>query len=565
VDTTKGAVAGQPGGAGEGSAGDGGPGTTDEHGAITRAAGLLGVLTFASRIAGLGRDVVIGALFGTQVAADAFFVAFRIPNLFRRVVAEGATSTAFVPVFTSIRVRDGARAAATAAAAVGGMAAVTLTLLVVAGMLFSDQIVSLFAPGFAADPVKRDLTVRLTAATFPYLFLVGLAAWAMGTLHTFRRFTAPALGPVLLNLSIISIALVVAPSLEQPVYALVAGVMVGGFLQFAVQVPSLRACGVQLAEVVRPSHPAVGRVGMLLLPTLLGGAVYQINILVATLLASLLPTGSVSWLWYADRVFEFPLGIIAVAIGTAALPSLAGQATAGRLDEMAASTGYALKLVWALCIPASIGLWMLASPIVTVLFQRGEFSAHDTAMTAWALRAYVLGLLGVASVRVLASVFYALEKPRIPVSAAVVALVVNGLADLALMGPTDPSAPWWGAALFARVGDAVRLADLDHAGLALGTGIAASINAVALLLFARRELPDLVLGPLLSSAARHVAAAAVMAAALYAWLLAAGGPDGVGAHGELAGGLAIGLVAYGLGALALGSPEIRRLLSSVRR
>jgi len=534
----------------------------DEAGAMTRAAGILGLLTLLSRIAGLGRDVVIGAVFGTSVAADAFFVAFRIPNLFRRIVAEGAASTAFVPVFTAYRVEGGDRAAVRAASAVGGVAIVSLLGLVVLGVVLADPIVAMFAPGFADDPSKRELTVWLTAATFPYLLFVGVAAWAMGTLHTFRRFAAPAFGPVLLNLAIIVATLTLGSRLALPVDALVVGVLFGGFLQFAVQMPSLWRCGVRAGGLIHPTHPAVARVGRLLVPTILGGAVYQINILVATLFASLLPEGSVSWLWYADRVFEFPLGIIAVAVGTAALPSLSSQASAGRHDQMVRSIDYALRLVWSLCIPAMVGLWLLAVPIVTVLLQRGAFDSTDTAMTAWALRAYVFGLLGVASVRVLAAAFYALEKPRVPVFAASVALVVNAVCDLALMGPTDPTAPWWGAGWVAWLGDLVRVANLGHAGLALGTGVAASANAVLLFVFARQRLKGLAWTPLLRCFAVHGSAAAVMGLGLLAWGSYA---RAYGPYVELVGGIALGGAVYVPCALLLGSSEIRRLYASLLR
>lgn len=535
-----------------------------EHSRIARAAGLLAALTFVSRVAGLARDIVIGALFGASPAADAFFVAFRIPNLMRRVVAEGATSTAFVPVFTAFRVEEGDHGAARAAAAVGAAAVAVLAVLVVFGVVFSDPLISLFAPGFASSPEKRELTVSLTRWTFPYLFFVGLAAWAMGCLHTFRRFTAPAIGPVLLNLSIIACALLLAPTLERPVYALVAGVLIGGFLQFAVQAPSLRACGVRVRDMAATGHPAIRRVGGLMVATLLGATVYQINILVATVFASLLPDRSVSYLWYGDRVFEFPLGIIAVAVGTAALPSLSGQATAKAYGEMASSLGYSLRLVWALCLPATIGLWMLAPLIVSVLFQRGEFTAQDSAMTAWALRSYCAGLLGVASVRILAAAFYAMETPRIPVAAGMIALVVNAVADLALMGPTDPTAPWRGARAVAQLGDLLRIADLDHAGLALGTSVAATVNAVVLLALVRRRLPAILFGPLAVSLVRHAAAGAVMAASLVGlrWGLAAT-VDGLPAWLELCAAVGVGAGVFLVSAVLLGSEELGRIVAAL--
>jgi putative peptidoglycan lipid II flippase len=553
VEASKGAAGGQPSDSGA-------------RRAIASAAGLLGGLTLLSRIGGLARDVVIGSLFGASASADAFFVAFRIPNLFRRIVAEGAASTAFVPVFTSRLVEGGRPAALASSGAVGRASLITLCLIVITGVVFADQVVSLFAPGFTADPEKRRLTVELTAWTFPYLLFVGMGAWAMGTLHTFRRFAAPAYGPILLNISIITAALMLTGVFERPVFALVVGVLVGGLFQFGVQLPALWKEGLRPHHLWIRGDAAVRRVGGLLIPTLFGGAVYQVNILVATILASLLPDRSVSYLWYADRIFEFPLGIIAVAIGTAALPSLSAQAGAKQWGEMADSLAYSLRLVWALCIPATVGLWLLAPVIVEVLFQRGEFDAVDSAQTAWALRAYVFGLLGVASVRILVSVFYALELPRIPVLVAVLALVVNAVADIALMGPTDASAPWWGAVMLADLGETLAVADLRHAGLALGTSIAATINAIVLFVLAYRRLPSLDTSGLLRCLIVHVAAAGAMGLVVFF------GARLFSQQPELSSGwltvavvVPAGMLAYVAAAWALGSREVREMVAIVGR
>jgi putative peptidoglycan lipid II flippase len=525
---------------------------------------MLGGLTLVSRVTGLLRDVVIGALFGASEAADAFFVAFRIPNLFRRVVAEGASSTAFVPVFTSYREREGSQEALRAAGAVGAAAAVLLAILVLLGSLLSEEIVIVFAPGFAADPDKLGLTTRLTAELFPYLWLVGMAAWAMGALHTFRRFAEPAYGPILLNLAIVGAVLVFAPRLPRPVLALTIGVLVGGTLQFVVQLPALRRLGMRPSHTLNLRHPAVRRVGALLVPTLIGGAVYQINIIVATMFASMLPDRSVSYLWYADRLFEFPLGMVAVAVGTAALPSLASHASRARYKEMSQATRHALQLVWSLCIPATAGLWLLAEPLVSVLFERGEFTGLDSVMTARALRAYTVGLFGVASIRVLVSVFYALERPRVPVAAAVVSLVINALCDLSLMGPVTTSASSPPARAIAELSTRLSVADLDHVGLALGTSIAATVNALLLLLFAERSLRGLVSAALVRSAGRHLIATALMAAGLVAWSRLTEAVEAAPLV-ELTGGLAIGSLVYVVAAVALGSEEVRDVLGSLRR
>ncbi|RMF22427.1 MAG: hypothetical protein D6760_07500, partial [Deltaproteobacteria bacterium] len=274
-------------------------------------------------------------------------------------------------------------------------------------------------------------------------------------------------------------------------------------------------------------------------------------------LASLLPERSISYLWYADRVFEFPLGIVAVAVGTAALPSLSGQASVGRYRAMSVSTAYAMRLVWALAIPAMAGIWLLAPAIIEVLFQRGRFSPQDTAMTAWALRAYAFGMLGVATTRVLISVFYALERPRIPVLTASLALVVNAACDIALMGPPEPGPAWWGGSLVARAGGILRVADLDHAGLALGTAIAATVNAVLLFWLARRRIGPGVGEGLTGSAVRHAGCAVLMALSVTAWQHAVADAP---AWLELTGGLVIGIAVYLGAALFAGSEEISRLL-----
>ena len=440
--------------------------------------------------------MVIGAIFGASASADAFFVAFRIPNLFRRVVAEGAASTAFVPVLTSYREREGPRAALRAAGALGVVSAALLAAVSILGSLFAGPVVGLFAPGFTADPAKHLLTVSLTAAVFPYLGLVGMAAWAMGTLHTFRRFAPPAYGPVLFNVAMVTAALALSGRFAMPVYSLAVGVIAGGALQFMVQLPALRALGFD-RECLALGHPAVARVGRLLIPTVVGGAVYQINVLVGTVLGSMLPARSISYLWYADRLFEFPLGIIAVAVGTAVLPTMASHASGARYGAMASGTEHALQLVWALCIPATVGLWILAPCLVETLFQRGEFGRTDTLMTADALRAFVVGLVGVASARVLVSVFYALERPRVPVITGMFALVVNAVCDFVSMGPVPPATSL-ASRLISELSTRWSFAALGHVGLALGTSIAATINAVLLFAFARRLLPGFAKGRLIA-------------------------------------------------------------------
>ncbi|HYC01338.1 MAG TPA: murein biosynthesis integral membrane protein MurJ [Candidatus Limnocylindrales bacterium] len=535
---------------------DGQPPLSDERARLTGAAQVLAGMTALSRASGLVRDVVIGATFGTGAGADAFFAAFRLPNLFRRIAAEGAASAAFVPVFTSALLRSGTAGAAQAAAAVGGVTIVSLAVLSAIGMAAAEPLTDLLAPGFAADPEKRALTVSLTRWLFPYLLLVGTAAWAMGVLHTFRNFAVPAWGPVLLNASIIACAWLLRPALSPPEYALVIGVLLGGSLQVAVQVPWLLRIGLRPRMFLDIADAAVRRTGPLLVAAVFGGAVYQLNVLVATLLASLLPAGSVSFLWYADRLFEFPLGIVAVAVGTAALPTMAALAREERRRELAATVVHSLSLTLAWCLPAALGLLLLAPDIVELLLQRGRFTAHDTVMTAWALQAQAPGLIGVAAARVLSGAFYALDRPRVPVLAAALAVVANAIMALALMGPPEPSAPavahWIGAA-----GAAVRIADLRHAGLALATAVAASINAAILLVMLRVRLRELSLRAVLGPIVVHAGAAAVMAATVAAVRSALAAPGGEGAAVRVAAAMTAGVATYVAAAWAMGSAQIR--------
>lgn len=535
---------------------------TSERGNVTRAAGVVGALTLLSRMSGLARDIVISGVFGAGTGADAFFVAFRIPNLMRRLVAEGAAATAFVPVFTDRLVAEGRAGLARASAAVGGVFSLVLLAICVVGVLAARPLVELFAPGFVATAGKADLTISLTRWTFPYLFFAGGAAWAMGTLHTVRTFGVSALGPILFNVTLLTAALTLSGTMETPVFALVVGVLAGGALQFAVQLPALWKVGVRPADLLRFRDAAVGRVMRLMSVVVFGAAVYQVNVLLATILASLLPEGSVSYLWYADRVFEFPLGVVAVAVGTAALPSLSSQAKSGEFAAMAETVNHSLRLTWVLCLPAMAGLWVLAEPITELLFERGRFDAHDSAMTAWALRWYVPGLFAVGSMRVLVAPFYALERPRVPVRIAAVALVVNIAVGIALMGPVDVPETWPAAGAFEALARSIAIVDLRHAGLALATGVSAAFNALALAVALTRLLPPVGWGGLAVCAARHCVACAVLVVAVLAVSSRLGG---AGAAVELAVAIPAGAVAYVIAAWLLGSEELGELRSALLR
>lgn len=531
---------------------------------IARAAGIVGALTLVSRVTGLLRDAVIGYAFGTGAAADAFFVAFRIPNLLRRFVAEGASSIAFVPVFTQYLTTRGRAEALTVARILTTILAVPLVLLTVVGVGFAPWWVGFFAPGFSVDPPKLALTVRLTRIMFPFIALVGLVAISGGLLNSLRRFAVPAMSSVLLNLAMIGAVWMMCPRLATPIDGLAAGVLLGGILQVLLQIVPLLREGVVLRPLWAPRHPAVRHVLGLMAPVLFGAAVYQVNLMFNTIFASLLPAGSVSYLWYADRVFEFPLGLFAVAVGTAALPSFAAQAARQAYGELRASLGFAIRLTSFITLPATAGLIVLATPITVVLFRRGAFGMAEAEMTARALQAFSAGLWAVSLVRILVPACYALHDTRTPVWSGLAAFVANLAFNIMFIGPIEGgSSPWRGAVAWAT--GHLGLVDLRHAGLALSTSLAAAVNLLLLAAVVVRRLGGLDWRDLGISCARSAAATTVMipvvalAGRLVDW---ASAPFWMAAGGL---GLAIGagLIVFAGTAYAVGSTEavvIARLL-----
>lgn len=539
-----------------------------ENRRIVRAAGLVGFFTLLSRIAGLARDAAIGYYFGTGAAADAFFVAFRIPNLLRRFVAEGAMSVALVPVFTDYLTNRSRRDAFEAASALATLMAIVLLALTAIGVAFAPAWTALFAPGFRDAPGKFELTVTLTRWMFPYIFTVSLVALASGLLNALRHFAAPAMAPIFLNLSVITAAVVLCPRLAVPAYGLAYGVLIGGLLQLAVQIAPLLRLGVHLVPRWQPRHEAVGRALRLMGPMVFGAAVYQVNLMIGSVLASVLPSGSVSYLWYADRVFEFPLGIFAVALGTAALPSFSAQAARHAYGELRHSLTFSIRLTNVIVLPAAVGLVTLATPIVAVLFQRGAFGSEEVARTAQALDAFAVGLWSVALVRLVVPAFYAMEDTRTPVFTAAVAFLVNCACSLSLMGPVAPSAESRMADAIAAATQRLSLFDLRHAGLALSTSIAASANLLLLLLLLRHRLGSLEWRGILASFARSGVASAAMVPAVrgIAGMTVWTEPGHTIVHaGVLACAMLAGVLVFGLVALALGGEEVHALVRLMRQ
>jgi putative peptidoglycan lipid II flippase len=427
-----------------------------EHSRVARAAGVVGMATMLSRVFGFIRDMVVAAFFGAGAATDAFFVAFRIPNLLRRLLGEGSLTVAFVPVFTEYLTRKSREEAFELANVVFTILSIILVIVSLIGVLLSPLIVLAMAPGFANLPYQFDLAVFLTRLMFPYIFFISLVALCMGILNSLRHFAAPALSPVILNLCMIIATLMLHPFFTEPIVALAIGVMAGGVLQLAMQWPFLVKMGIRLKLNFNFRHPGLRQMGRLLIPTLIGSAVYQLNIFISTILASLLAKGSVSFLYYADRVVELPLGVFAIAVGTATLPSLSEQAAKGSFDDLKKTLSFSLRLIFFIAIPATVALIALRVPIISVLFQRGAFNASSAILTAQALFYYALGLWAFSAIRVIDAAFFALQDRKSPLKAAFVALFINIAMSVILMYP------------------------LKHGGLALATSIASAVNVLML-------------------------------------------------------------------------------------
>ena len=437
--------------------------SSDDHHAVAKAAGLIGAATFSSRILGFIRDMVLARLFGATAAADAFFVAYRIPNLLRELFAEGSMSAAFIPVFTQYHTSRTKREAWEFASAMFTTLLTIVTAMMLIGIAAAPGIVWALAPGFHDDPQKLALTTLLTRLMFPYLLFISLAALAMGVLNSLRAFAAPALSPVLFNVFIIGCAVLLSPMLPEPIYGVAIGVVAGGAAQFAMQLPGLARRGMLFTFRFEPSHPGVKQVGALLVPSLLGLSVTQVNITISTILASFF-AGGPTYLFYGMRLIQFPLGIFGVALATAILPTLSAQAARGALDEMRSTLGFGVRMIVFIIVPAMLGLILLRVPIVHLFFEHGTFTAADTAATALAVLCYAVGLWAFAGVRIIVAAFYSLHDTKTPAWTAVAAVTANLLLSLILMGP------------------------LRHAGLALATALAGMVNAVVLVALLNRRL-----------------------------------------------------------------------------
>jgi len=427
-----------------------------ENHKIAKAATTIGMGTLLSRILGFLRDMVIAHFFGAGMAADAFFVAFRIPNLWRRLVGEGSLTISFIPVYTEYLTQKSEEETRKVTHIAFTIAGVILLILTLFGILFSPILIQVIAPGFTQVPEKFQLTVTLNQIIFPYLFFMGLFALCMGILNSYRHFFAPAIAPIFLNISIIVSVFLFYHTFRIPVMTLALGVVAGGVIQFLFQLPFLWKKRITFRFNFNFKHPAIKRIGLLMVPGLIGTAVYQINVFIDTIFASFLPSGSVSYLFFADRLMEFPLGIFAIAIGMASLPSLSGLAAQGKMEELKETLSFAFRLVSFISVPAMVGLIALKTPIVNLLFQRGLFDASATEKTAFALLFYSVGLWAIAGARTIVPAFYSLQDTWTPLKIALICLGSNVIFIGILIFP------------------------LKHGGLALATSLSSTLNLILL-------------------------------------------------------------------------------------
>lgn len=418
---------------------------------------VVGVMTLISRISGLVRDIVFANIMGSGLIADAFFVAFRIPNFFRRIFGEGAFSQSFIPVYSEYREKNSAEEVRAFVDHMTGMLGAILVVLTLLGIWAAPAFVTVIAPGYLDEPDKFAVTVDSLRLTFPYLLFISLVAMSQGLLNTCGRFGPPAVTPVLLNLCMIAAAVWLVPFTANEAIAVSLGVLGAGVLQLAFQVPFLRQENVLPVPRPRPGDPGVRRVFRLMLPAIFGVSVAQINILIGTLLASFLVTGSVSWLYYSDRVMEFPLGVFGIALATVMLPSLSKLHANDRPEAFSELLDWSLRWVFLISVPAMIGMVLLAGPILSTLFLHGSTTPDDIRMMSLSLTAYAVGLAGFVLVKVLAPGFFARQDMKTPVKIAAVAMVVNIILSLILVSP------------------------MKHTGLALATSLAAWVNASLLL------------------------------------------------------------------------------------
>jgi putative peptidoglycan lipid II flippase len=438
---------------------------------LLRSSGVVSFFTMLSRVMGLARDVVFARVIGAEAFADVFFVAFKIPNFFRRLFAEGAFAQAFVPILGEYREQGSQAAVRSLISRVSGTLGLTLLLFTLVIVLAAPAMAAIFAPKwFFNDPLKFTATAEMLRITFPYLMFISMTGVAGGILNSYDRFAVPAFTPILLNISLIAEALIAAPMFEQPAFALAWGVLIAGILQFIFQIPFLLRIHMLPAPKVDWHHPGVRKILKLMGPAIFGVSVSQINLLLDTMLATFLPTGSVSWLYYSDRLSELPLGVFGVAIATVILPNLSRHHAASSTQEYSETLDWALKMILLIAVPASAALVLLAEPILVTLFYYGDvMTLRDMSMATLSLRAYALGLIAFMLIKVLAPGFFARQDMRTPVRIGIIAMVTNMVLNILFVVPLHF---YW---------------QIGHLGLAAATSVAAFLNAILLYVYLKRS------------------------------------------------------------------------------
>jgi putative peptidoglycan lipid II flippase len=507
-----------------------------EHRHLLKSASLISALTVLSRIFGYIRDSRIAFLLGAGTEADAYTTAYRIPNLLRRLVGEGAVSAAFIPVFSRYLAEKKEKEAWEFANTMLTVITIFLTAITVAGILLSTSIVTLFASGFTETPGKIELTSTLNRIMFPYILLISLSALSMGILNSFHRFGAPALAPILLNLTMIAFSFF-GGLFGDITRTLAVGVVVGGAFQLVIQIPALSQTGWKLRFKIDLSHPGVRRVSKLMIPVVFGVGIVQINVLVDTQFASYLQEGSVTAIYIADRVMELVLGGYAVAVSTVILPLLSRQAALRQLDEMKTTLNFATRLILFITFPATAGLILLRYEIIEVLFQHGDFDAASTALTAWPLPFFALGLSAFSMVKIIVPAFYALEDTRTPVTIAFIAMFLNIAFNFLFIRP------------------------LQNAGPALATSLSAFFNSIALLIIFHKRYGSFGMRNIANSMMKFLAASAALAVVVYVMIHWPGFYAGRLSQKVIALATTIAAAAgtyFGMASL-LGSPELAEL------
>ena len=416
-------------------------------------------LTFTSRILGFIRDMIVARYFGANAATDAFNVAFKLPNLLRRIFAEGAFSQAFVPVLAEYKNNKSHDETRAFVASVMGIMSLVLLVVTILGIIFAGGVIMITAPGFSSDPAKFGLTVDLLRVTFPYILLISIASMMGGILNTWGWFSIPSFAPTILNIVYIISILLFRHYFHPPIMTMAWATFIGGILQLLFQVPFLKKIGMLVKPNLNWHNPAVRRVLRLMGPAIFAVSISQISMVINTIYASFLQTGSISWMYYADRLMEFPSALLGVSLGTILLPSLSRHASSKNKEGFSRLLDWGLRLCLLMALPAAVGLGLLAKPLTMTLFMRGKFTLFDATMTSYALMAYAVGLLGIIMVKVLAPGFYANQDIKTPVKIAIFVLICTQLMNLVFIGP------------------------LKHAGLSLSIGLSACINAGGLCYF----------------------------------------------------------------------------------